>query len=378
MAINKMRLALDLQVEQTESWREHRESVVPTEPKAQEQFRDINKAYGDPDSLGYGEQDETYYLRSTPMERDIMLQAAEITYRSIIEGYMPPASVDQEVQAWEEEHLGAEWSEQNELQRQELLRQVRISGEKTPAWMECVAHMGDIAWEMLEGGDKGERFRKHENIDRNELVEQFRALNFKVSVSYYGRCGAGDRVYGFRACIGIYHIFIRDPDVLKIMTSTLSYTITAHDYNRNSLTSITVPPLPLERLKGHKDIGWSFLRNALNAFVVQSGGVGYGEQGDEEHSPNCTNPEVALEIAKLLVLTSKAPAVLVQLVIVHDEVPEDAWMERAELKAIIPLALKQCDVMDEVMPKEQMVWMQLKFMLSKGPYEHMSGAPRTT
>merc|ERR1719247_1481716 len=138
---------------------------------------------------------------------------------------------------------------------------------------------------------------------------------------------------------------------------------TLFEYNRDSLCCMTVPAPPLERSQNDKDRGWSFLRNALNAFVVQSGGVGYGETGEEEHAPNCTNPEVALEIAKLLVLTSKAPAVLVQLVIVHDEVPEDAWLERAQLKEIIPLALKQCDVMDQMMPQEEMVWMHLRYML---------------
>jgi hypothetical protein len=229
--------------------------------------------------------------------------------------------------------------------------------------------MGDIAWEVLEAGVNGERFRHIDDIDRVEVVEQFKDLKAKVEISYYGRCGAGDRFYGLRACVAMFRIFIRDPDVLKLMATTLRLIVTDHQRNRDSLTCITVPPPPMERARSSKDRGWSFLRNALDAFIVQAGGVGHDEPVSERFPPHSTSKDVACEIAKCLLAVEDAPAAKVQIVIAQEEPPEGCWVERKELRSIIPRALERCEALIEAStdPQQTVVWKKLRHMLEKRP-----------
>merc|ERR1712139_261030 len=152
-------------------------------------------------------------------------------------------------------------------QRKEVLAQVTSCGENTPPWMEALGHMGDIAWEVFEAGSLGERIRPLETIDRTEIVEQFKDLRHKVHLSYYAKCGAGDRPFGFRACIALFRTHIHDTELLGLMVAVLSECITDHESNRDTLTCLTVPPSPMERNLQFQDRGWSFLRNSLDAFV---------------------------------------------------------------------------------------------------------------
>ena len=97
---------------------------------------------------------------------------------------------------------------------------MKKNGENTPAWMECMGHMGDIAWEVFEAGQNGEAMRSYDSIDRTEIIEQFKDLKCKVQMSYYGKCGACDRLFGIRACIALFRICKSDSEVLELMVST--------------------------------------------------------------------------------------------------------------------------------------------------------------
>jgi len=301
------------------------------------------------------DEKEPFYMRMNPMELDVQLQSAELIFRSILEGKRVPLAPHENIEAWERDTLGDDWVRENEKFRKEVLRQVKANGETTPAWMESLAHMGDIAWEMFEAGDKGERMRPLETIDRAEVIEQFKDLKHKVQMSYYARCGAGDKMFGFRACIAVLRTFILDSEMLELAVSVLTECITDHEYNRDGMACLTVPAPPLERPGEFKDRGWSFLRNALDAFVVQAGGTEYrvmkGEQR-EEPAINTRSKDVAVLIAKCVVRAKDAPAVLAQLKLVHEDPPEDCWIERRELRDIIPVAKKMCEDLNSEKPSE--------------------------
>lgn len=315
------------------------------------------------------DQEEPYFMRMTPMEVDMQLQVAEMIFRSLLEGRRLPVTDHPDIESWEKDTLPKEWCDANNAQRKEIVKQVRADGENSPIWMECLAHMGDIAWEVLEAGSQGERIRELDTIDRVEVVEQFKDLRTKVEVSYFARCGAADRLYGLRACVAIFRTFIRDPDILKLMVTTLTWIITDHERNRDCLACITVPAPPMERSKTSKDKGWSFLRNALDAFIVQAGGTGYDESESDNHPSHSHSKDVALIIAKLLLRAKDAPAAKVQIVIAQEDPPEGCWVERKELRAIIPRALERCEALIQAStdPKETIVWNELRNMLSKKP-----------
>lgn len=300
-------------------------------------------------------------MRMTPLEVDVQLQTAELIFRQVLEGKRVPLAQHEDIQSWEKDRLGEEWSRVNEEQRQEVLRQVKEAGENTPMWMESLAHMGDIAWEVFEAGDNGERVRPLQVIDRTEVIEQLTDLKHKVGMSYYAKCGAGDQTSGFRACIALFRLCIRDSEMLQLVVSVLIDCVTEHEYNRDSLACLTVPASPLERRLGEKDRGWSLLRNALDAFVVQGGGTSYSAaQGEasQEHPINSCSKDVALLIAELLVRMKNAPAVLAQLKLVHEDPPENCWIERKELRAIIPAAKKMCQDLNSEKPSEFLVALQ--------------------
>jgi hypothetical protein len=301
------------------------------------------------------------------MEVDVQLQTAELIFRSILEGKRVPLSTHEDIQKWEQDILGQEWSSKNEEQRQEVHRQVKEAGENSPMWMESLAHMGDIAWEVFEAGDNGERVRPAQAIDRTEVIEQLKDLKHKVSMSHYAKCGAGDQTHGFRACIALFRLCSRDSELLQLMVPVLIDCITEHEYNRDSLACLTVPFAPLERRSEDQDRGWSLLRNALDAFAVQAGGASYSEtQGEarQESSINSCSKDVAVMIAELLVRMKKAPAVLAQLKLVHEDPPENCWVERRELRAIIPIAKQMCQDLNNERPSEFLV--ALRDMILEG------------
>lgn len=324
--------------------------------------------------LGVGpDEKEPFYMRMTPMELDIQLQAAEVIFRSILEGKRVNISPHENIKDWEEEVLGDEWCAANETQRKEVLSQVKTDGENTPAWVESMGHMGDIAWEVFEAGDNGERMRDLESMDRDEVIAQLQDVRFKVEKSHYAKCGAGDRMFGFRACIALLRTCIRDSELLELVAAVLIECMKDHEYNRDGITCLTVPAPPLERPKDFKDRGWSFLRCAFDAFVVQAGGQGYSDGTPGEHrkpsekSIDSCSKDVAVLIAECIVRTKDAPAVLAQLKLVHEEPPEDAWIERQELRAIIPLVKQTCEDLNNDMFSGSCEWLlQLRDMIVEG------------
>lgn len=299
------------------------------------------------------DEKEPFYMRMTPMELDMQLQAAEYVFRELLKGNRVAMGDYADIKEWEESVLGPEWCAANDLQRKEVLRQVRADGENSPAWMEALAHMGDIAWEVFECGERGERMRSLEATDRLEIIEQLKELKHKVKISFYARCGAGDRFYGFRACIAIFRTFCRDSEMLDLTTSVMISCIEDHEFNRDGLTCLTVPAPPLEREPAFKDRGWTFLRNSLDAFVVQAGGEPQSKEAAQETMINSCSANVAMKLAKLITLTADAPAVLAQLKLVHEAPPENAWLERKDLVEIINVArakiqeLRKTDISDE-------------------------------
>eukprot|EP00747_Dinoflagellata_sp_TGD_P165509 gnl/TRDRNA2_/TRDRNA2_186853_c0_seq1.p1 gnl/TRDRNA2_/TRDRNA2_186853_c0~~gnl/TRDRNA2_/TRDRNA2_186853_c0_seq1.p1 ORF type:complete len:330 (-),score=85.09 gnl/TRDRNA2_/TRDRNA2_186853_c0_seq1:156-1145(-) len=299
---------------------------------------------------------EPFFTRMTPMEIDVQLQVAEMVFRSILEGkrinVCDPDSIDE----WHRQTFGDQWVEENNKQRQEIMRQMKEDGENTPHWVEALGHMGDIAWEVFEAGERGERVRRHSDIDRFEILEQFRDLLPKVRESYHARCGAGDRRYGIRACIAIFRVFIRDPEMLNYAATTLQTIVSDNTFNRDGLVEVTQPFPPEERREGFKDSGWSFLRQALGAFVVQAGGELVGEDfgphpNTEDQVDRVPRQEVAVKIAEVLVAAKLAPTMLAQLALLKDKtMPEGACIERIELKTLLPLA-----------------WQKTKELLAAGP-----------
>lgn len=222
-------------------------------------------------------------LRLTPMEIDVQLQVAELTFRNLLEGKRLMVEPCQQRDDWYRKHLGEDWVERNKLQRQEVKRQMDEDGENTPMWTEALANTSDIAWEVLEVGRQGrEKVRQLKDVDRTEVLEQFRSLLPKVSVSHYARCGAGDQLGGLRACIAVLRLFIRDAEVLGACACCLRLIITDHSYNRDGLAAISLPTPPAERGEDHVDRGWSFLRAALDAFATQAGAEPFQSETEED------------------------------------------------------------------------------------------------
>mmetsp|Transcript_95009 Transcript_95009/g.203985 ORF Transcript_95009/g.203985 Transcript_95009/m.203985 type:complete len:405 (-) Transcript_95009:12-1226(-) len=290
-------------------------------------------------------------LRMTPLELDIQLQGAELVYRSILAGQRIAMDTQNEDDDWHREVLGEGWVQENNRQRKIVLQQMKDEGENTPEWMESQANMGDIAWEVFESGQKGERVRKLKDVDRVEIIEQFKELYPKVRDSYFARCGAGDRLWGLRACIGIFRLFIRDPEVLDLCAISLRLTITDHAYNRDGLAALSLPMPPEERLQEHEERGWAFLRAALDAYMVQAGGEPYDsgakapEEGEEEEGEakkpepaidRTPTREVAIRIAECVVAAKGAPALVAQLKLLREPTVDNHCQERRELKAMLP------------------------------------------
>lgn len=295
--------------------------------------------WGQPRASGY-EDREPSFLRMTPLELDSQLQATELIFRSMLEGKRIGVTKD-DIDDWYGSVLGMDWVEKNARQRAEVLRQNRENGENTPEWMESLAHMGDIAWEMLESGERGERVRGLKDIDRTEIIEQFKELRPKISDSHYARCGAGDRLYGLRACIAILRVFVCDPEVLDHCVSCMKLVISNNDYNRDGLLELTVPMPPLERVAAtHKDHGWSFLRAALDAYMTQGGAESVSPPAEVtdgvDHAPR---RQVAIKIADLMVTAKRSPALAAQLALLREATPKTACSERKELKRMLPLAV---------------------------------------
>lgn len=302
------------------------------------------------------DEQEPFFSRMTPMEFDIQLQAAELIFRSLLEGKRIGISTHEDVDDWHREVLGDEWCEENSKQRKEILKTMREDGENSPAWMESLAHMGEIAWEVFEGSQKGERVRRLDIIDRTEIIEQFKDLLVKVRISHYARCGAGDRLMGFRACIAILRVFIRDSEMLMYCAQVLKYCVTDNEFNRDGLAVVTLPyPPPAERKENDKDKGWSFLRAALDAFMVQLGNEPFGqdeteEKGDMELEGKVviyreSRQEVAMKIAEAIVAVKEAPPFVAQLALLREEVPDNAIADRRELKAMIPIAYDKVEAL---------------------------------
>lgn len=349
-------------------------------------------------------------MRMTPMEMDIQLQASELLFRSCLEGKRLGISKHQDLDDWYREVLGEEWMEENAKQRAEVLRQMKQEGENTPMWMEAVAHMSDIAWEVFETGECGERVRKLVDINREEILAQLRELEPMLRISHFARCGAGDKLFGLRACVAIFRQFVRDTEVLQHTATCLKSMIEGNDYNRNGLCCVAVPMPPAERLDSTNEQGWCFLRAALDAYMVQAGCLPhgcpevqdwsqlyFGEEADKQ-APHRNHlgdygklnkgkglnmdrgqykamvdenlakdgQEVALLLVACIVAAKGAPALIAQLKMLKEETPEHACDERKQLKSMIPAALAKTEelanvhVADEAKRK---VLMELKVML---------------
>lgn len=301
--------------------------------------------------------------RLTPMELDIQLQAAELIFRAILEGKRPGICYPTDINQWYRDVLGDAWVEDNNEQRKIVHRQAQEEGEHTPMWTEAVGHMGDIAWDVLEAGLRGEKVRDLSTIDRKEIITQFEDLYPKVRDSHYARCGAGDRMYGLRACVAIFRLFPDDHEVLGWMVKCLTFIISANDVNRDALCELTLVLPPDERSDQFRDCGWSFLRAVLDAFMVQAGASkfdvatptegqaliqaddGAAEQDeaesaivvhDEDGVDRTPQLDVAIRIAECVLATRVSPAMVAQLSLLQQQPSENSPIERHELTQILP------------------------------------------
>jgi len=275
-------------------------------------------------------------VRMTPMELDLQLQVAELVFRSMLEGKRLGVHPAEKVDEWQKEALGEDWCMRNRGQQREVMRQMRADGENTPMWTEALANMGDIAWEIFHSGHQGEMLRSREAINREEILAQLQELLPKVRDSHYARCGAGDRLYGLRALIAILHIFIRDAEVLELCAVCLRHCIQEHEANRDGVATLSVPLPPEARGAAFADRGWSFLRHALDALVVQTGGAPFGSS---DGSSGSLNLDVALRLVECIVAAAPAGALQVQLQLLREEpAPEGGRPERAELQQLVPRA----------------------------------------
>lgn len=302
------------------------------------------------------------FLKVTPLELDIQLQCAELVFRSILEGKRLNIADDGDIDEWHRETLGEAWVHQNAQQRQILKKQQDYTGENTPEWMESVSNMGDLAWEVFESTSCGETLRRLQDVDRTEVIELLRELYPKVRDSHYARCGAGERLYGLRACIALYRQFLEDPEVLDATAEVLKHCVQGVPYNRNGLAELSLPLPPVDRRLDTPERGWAFLRAALDAYMVQLGeqpwswrpedlknrdfsdsdwdgseagdvDAGRGSKPDIDRTPRRST---AIKIAESIVAVREAPAIVVQLKLLREPTPEEAPVERKDLADMVP------------------------------------------
>jgi len=244
-------------------------------------------------------QKEPVFMHMTPLEVDLQLQAAELVFRSILLGKNVDVAYPEDLTDWQRETLGEEWVVENKKMRREVLRQMREEGENTPMWMEALANMGEIAWHVLESGYTGERTREFSSINREDLLAEFKELEPKVKMSYYARCGAGDRLHGLRACIAVLRLYEQDTEVLEWCSRCIAIVVSDNRYNRDGLVELTLPFPPEERLHDAREEGYSFLQACLSAMHAQA---------------NLDSESRALRpLARCLVATKQAPAMRKQL-----------------------------------------------------------------
>ncbi|CAE8678444.1 unnamed protein product [Polarella glacialis] len=316
--------------------------------------------------------------RMTPLEVDAQLQVAELMFRNLLAGKRVTVEPHQEKDDWYKKNLGEDWVEKNRLQRLEVTRQMEESGENSPMWIEALANANDISYEVLEAADghggavasshsygrsPGELLRLRERGDvseaellrrRREILEQFRALEPKVRISYYARCGAGDQLGGLRACVAVLRLFVQDAEVLGACAKCLRLMITDHDYNRDGLAALWLGRLQPKVARsegedsGEEDKGgWSFLRAALDAFATQAGAepfVAGQAEGQKAEGLSERRDEVALQIAECVVAARAAPAMQAQLALLRREAsavssPSTALAssaEHSELREMLP------------------------------------------
>lgn len=313
-----------------------------------------------PPMFGAGEN------RLTPMEIDAQLQAAELTYRDLLEGKRPSISMDiASPDAFYKEHFGEEWVAKNKIQRKEVQRQAKEAGENTPMWVEAYTDAADLAFEVLELGKTGsERLRQREAVDRSEVLTLLRNLRHKVLISHYARCGAGERLVGQRACVAVLWIFVSDSEVLAECADCLRLMSTGNAENAANLLALTQALPPEERTHGSTDRGWTFLRASLDAFAAQAGsGMPLlnrpQPQDQEEGDWQKVNPEdakipeptadveVAVKIAHCILAAKDTPALQDQLNYLREAVPENAYQEHRDLKEMLPAVVKSARALEK-------------------------------
>lgn len=289
--------------------------------------------------------------KPTPLELDVQLQIAELSCRAQLEAKRLNVTLPEDLDGWYKQQLGEAWFERNLLQRAEMKRLREEEGEGTPMWIEARTHMSDLALEVFEPGISGERMRKLGAIDRREVIGEFNDVRAKVKLSFYAKCGAGFQLVGFRASIAVLRLFIRDAEVLESTADCLLACIRDHQYNCEGLTAVTLPVPPAEREEGHVERGWSFLRAALDAILVQSGVAEpfqspsapsrEKEEDDEEEaesSPGVSSIrlEVAVKLADLLLTARAGRPLRAQLGLLREPLPADAVQDRRELHEMLP------------------------------------------
>jgi len=290
--------------------------------------------------------------RLTPLEIDAELQISELMYRNLLEGKAVQMDQRSDMDAWFKEQFGEDWASRNKLQRMEVQRQAKENGENTPLWTEALLNATDLGWEVIEGGKRGgEKIRQLEAVDRSEVLVHLQQLLTKVRISHYARCGAGERLMGQRACVAVFYVFVRDPEVLSLCAQCLRLMIDGHEWNRDGLAALTQPLPPQERSKA-ADRGWTFLRVALDAFATQAGVESVKrpelEQDESEWEkvkpsdaePPKPDPEAAMKIAECIVAAKGAPALEAQLKLLNEDLPSDACQERRDLKDLLPVAVR--------------------------------------
>merc|ERR1719440_2745904 len=97
--------------------------------------------------------------------------------------------------------------------------------------------------------------------------------------------------------------------------------------------------------------------------------MGHDEPANAVYQAHEISKDAACAIAKCLIATQDAPAAKVQIVMAQEDPPEDCWIERRELRSIIPRALERCDALFQAStdPQQTIVWKQLRDMLAKRP-----------
>eukprot|EP00933_Yihiella_yeosuensis_P071091 TRINITY_DN7928_c2_g1_i5.p1 TRINITY_DN7928_c2_g1~~TRINITY_DN7928_c2_g1_i5.p1 ORF type:complete len:348 (-),score=81.11 TRINITY_DN7928_c2_g1_i5:269-1312(-) len=300
-------------------------------------------------------------LHMTPLEVDAQLQVAEVLFRNLIQGKrvsaQPKSDIDSN--AWCQNVLGKDWTERNNLQKEQVKQRIQENGENTPFWVEALHHVGELAFEVFEIGNVGgERVRKLQKVDRREVIQILKELRPKVDLSYYARCGAGHELVGLRASVAAIRLFCEDSEVLGECIRCLRLIITDQTFNRDGLAAITVPMRPDERREGHIDRGWSFLRAALDAFAIQAGADPFSKLSDDEGSEEpvlvpSRSQEVALQIADCIVAAKGAPAMRAQIGLLSEELPEDAPLERKELKEMLPSVFQKAQELAKSCPQNE-------------------------